>query len=156
MKDVMLTCTVCGLNFYGKACPKCGGNGRPAKAAAFGKLEYAILGVLVVVGLVLVWAWNELPETPRETKSLTSGQVEYLNDLVKEGLLDIRAEGHKVFVAPAFWYGADHTLKENLSAALALRCAQLRGDQRYWIEVIDNQSAKKLADWDDLHGLRVQ
>lgn len=161
-----MKCPVCQSeqNSDSNYCNKCGFNLANYKANPPFQLKpksYNNLKITIgiIIGLLIVFALvnnrSNKNSYSSDKKTLTSDQVNYLEDLQRQGLIVIEPQLNKTYIDPFLWGGMDAKLKENFSASLAIYCGNKKGTELYWVEIYDKQSEKKLAKYSHAWGFDV-
>lgn len=76
-------------------------------------------------------------------RELTKGQIEYIEYLIKDDSLYV--EFHNVYIEPTLWLKLDALTKESFTEALAIYCGNTDNSRRYFCDIYDKMSAKKIA-----------
>ncbi len=86
---------------------------------------------------------------------LTKDQIAFLDKLVKQGLLVLKPELNQAYINPDLWAQMNIMQKEDISAAIAIYCGNVKGTNLYWAEIFDLMSGKKLAKYSKAWGFKV-
>ena len=90
-----------------------------------------------------------------QVQNLTDGQIEFIQNLVLQGLLKLKPELNKAYIDPTLWASMDIDLKGDFTCALAIYCCNQKGTDLYWIDIYDLYSGKKLAKYSESWGFKV-
>ena len=86
---------------------------------------------------------------------LTQDQVNYLEGVVDQGLLKLKAEDNYAYVDPDFWSQMHYDFKQTFSAACALYFAMKRNNDLVYVTMYDLYSGKQLAKFTEYWGFEA-
>ena len=107
------------------------------------------------LGIIFFCLFITLSAFPSEGLELNQVQLNLLSKLQSEGLLSIEPNYNKASIDPTLWNSMKYSLKEDVAAALAIYCGNVKGTQLYWVEIHDLYSGKKLAKYSQTWGFEV-
>ncbi len=154
----------CEQNSDSNYCNKCGFNfskykDHPplqVKPKSYKNLN-VVIGIVIVILIVFAIVNNRSNRnsSSSEKRTLNTNQINYLEDLQRQGLILIEPQLNKTYIDPFLWGGMDAKLKEDFSASLAIYCGNKKGTELYWVEIYDKQSGKKLAKYSHVWGFDI-
>jgi len=145
-------------------CNKCGANlAKYKEAQSFQVKPKSNKNIKILVGVIIavIVVFAIISKQPNSSQSesgrldLNVDQINYLEDLQRQGLISIEPNMNRAYINPVLWLQMDAQLKTDFSASLAIYCGNKKGTELYWVEIYDKQSGKKLAKYSHAWGFDV-
>lgn len=120
------------------------------------KTKIVLIFFNLIIILIAGGCGGEFKSTNTNEKlSLSHDDQKTIDLAVSEGYIRLVPNLNEVWVKPEFWNTLPFESKKNLGAMSAIYCANKKGTDLYWVNVIDNHSGKKLAKWSKSWGFEV-
>lgn len=114
------------------------------------------IGLIVFIGLLVVGV-NTPPSKTESNSKVDFAEVEKnVKELMKVGLVKkVNPALNEAFVDRLLWNSTTYDQKKTVGFMLAHYCGHKKGTGIYWVDIRDNNSGKKLAEWSKAWGLKV-
>lgn len=118
------------------------------------QLPLLFIGILSL--LIIGCGSNTSTQQGNESLTLSPDDLKTIELAISEGYIRFEAQLNKVWVQPNFWEALPYQSKENFGAMCAIYCANEKGTNLYWVDIMDDRSGKKLAKWSKSWGFEVK
>lgn len=122
-------------------------------------LVYVVVFIFIIMCISMCGGDDEeTPEKAAESERVELSQTEA--DLIREvemnGYARFEPGSRDVYVKPMFWYAMNHTAKKNFGAICAVKYGNEQGSTLYYVNIIDDMTGKKLAEYSETWGLEIE